>query len=82
MENDNTRIAPEAIDEYAAEIAAGVSGATVAIATADGWSVADPAGGRWWPSEDAQAEIAAAPSPADAAVVMCDTDPMRGEWRT
>lgn len=47
---------------------------------ADGWSVVDPAGGRWWPHEDAAEEIGSSADPAAAAVTMCDASPMRGRW--
>jgi hypothetical protein len=47
-----------------------------------GWSVIDPAGGRWWPSEEAEKEIEAAEDPAARAVMICDSEPARGEWRS
>lgn len=34
----------------------------------------------WWPKADAQAEIQAANDPEAAALKMCETDPMRGDW--
>lgn len=46
----------------------------------DGWCVSDSDGGRWWPDEEAQAEILAADDPGAAAVRMCDEEPMRGRW--
>ncbi len=45
-----------------------------------GWSVVDSNGGRWWPSESAEVEIDDSDDPAAAAVAMCWTEPMRGEW--
>lgn len=48
---------------------------------ANGWTVVDPDGGRWWPDAAAQAEIAAAPDPARAAVRMCKSSPGRGVWQ-
>lgn len=52
-----------------------------AIENVHGWSVEDAEGGRWWPDEEAQAEIEAADDPAARAVEICLEDPMRGEWR-
>jgi len=49
-----------------------------AVPSIYGWSVADPAGGRWWPDASAQAEI----DSAEAAIRLCETAPMRGEWRS
>ena len=42
--------------------------------------VEDNDGGIWTPTEEAASEIAGSQSPADAAVVLCSDDPMRGEW--
>lgn len=43
--------------------------------------VRDPEGGVWWPSDEAQDEIAAAADPQAKAVEICEREPMRGEWR-
>jgi hypothetical protein len=48
---------------------------------ANGWSVVDPDGGRWWPDTDTAAEIATADDPAAAAVRICTETPTRGQWR-
>ena len=53
-----------------------------AIESVDGYSVQDPAGGRWWPRDEAAAEIAASADPAAAAVRICTTQPMRGAWHS
>lgn len=45
-----------------------------------GWTVLDPEGGRWWPSEEAAAEIEAAADPAAEAVRIATQEPMRGTW--
>lgn len=46
----------------------------------DGWSVTDPNGGRWWPSEAADEEIEASADPAETALRICRESPMRGRW--
>lgn len=46
------------------------------------WCVVDGDGGVWWPSEEAAEEIEAADDSAAKAVEICDTDPMRGEWKS
>lgn len=46
----------------------------------DGWTVIDPAGGRWWPSEEAAEAITAAADPAAEAVRIASQEPMRGTW--
>lgn len=46
------------------------------------WTVQDPDGGIWWPSDDAQAEIQASDDPARAAAIMCSEAASRGEWRS
>ena len=51
-----------------------------AVDGARGWSVVDPDGGQWWPSDEAAAEIAAAGNPSARARRICDTEPMRGSW--
>lgn len=43
-------------------------------------TVADPDGGVWVPSDEAQSEIQAAGDPDSAAMEMCSTQPMRGSW--
>lgn len=42
--------------------------------------VEDPAGGVWWPSDEAAAAIAAADDPQAEALRICDAQPMRGDW--
>lgn len=49
---------------------------------ADGWSVVDPDGGRWWPDESAAREILASDDQAAAAVRIAREEPMRGKWHT
>lgn len=44
-------------------------------------TVVDPAGGRWWPSDEAQREIEVSTDPEIAALHICRVDPTRGEWR-
>jgi hypothetical protein len=44
------------------------------------WTVSDPNGGVWVPTEEAQAEITAAHDPETAAVMMCTESPMQGVW--
>lgn len=44
------------------------------------FTVADSDGGIWWPSEEAQAAIQAAPQPEAEAIRICEAEPMRGEW--
>jgi len=46
----------------------------------NGWSVVDWRGGRWWPDDEAAAEIAGTDSPAALAVAMCIETPARGAW--
>jgi hypothetical protein len=46
----------------------------------EAWTVADPAGGIWWPDADAEREIDAAADPAAAAVSIADENPSRGRW--
>jgi len=48
----------------------------------NGWNVNDSDGGSWWPNDNAQTEIATSSSPAEAAVAMCDSQPMRGDWHS
>lgn len=43
-------------------------------------TVVDPEGGVWIPAEDAEAEIMAAADPRIAALIVCESSPMRGEW--
>lgn len=38
---------------------------------ADGWSVVDPAGGRWWPTEDEASYILASHDPAGTSLEIC-----------
>lgn len=49
---------------------------------ADGWTVVDASGQRWWPSEEAQGQIDAAQNPAYAALRGCISGELRGEWRS
>ncbi len=51
-----------------------------AILRHDAILVEDTDGGVWCPDREAAVEIAASADPMRAAVVMCDEDPMRGEW--
>jgi hypothetical protein len=46
----------------------------------DGITVLCAEGGRWWPSDEAAAEIEAADDPAAAALAICDAEPGRGVW--
>lgn len=48
----------------------------------DTWTVVDPKGGRWFPSEEASNEIMASADPAAAAVRIAHESPMRGQWRS
>lgn len=43
--------------------------------------VTDPAGGRWWPSDEAQDEIQQSDDPEATALRICVDAPMRGTWR-
>lgn len=54
--------------------------AQLARLTSDGECVADPDGGRWWPGDEAAAEIAASADPAATAARICAETPMRGTW--
>lgn len=45
-----------------------------------GWCVRCYAGGRWWPDEEAQDEIARGVAPAFNALQMCRYKNHRGEW--
>lgn len=47
-----------------------------------GWHVTDAQGGTWWPSDEAAQEIQAASDPAQAALLICRTQPMRGTWHS
>lgn len=58
------------------------SGNLFAEYLADGWSVVDPAGGRWWPDDDAREEIERAEDPGSAALRICRVEPMRGRWHS
>ena len=49
---------------------------------ADGWHVVDTDGGVWWPNDDAQTELERADDSAALVVAMCESAPMRGEWRS
>ena len=49
--------------------------------TNDGWSVTDTAGGTWWPNQEASEVIKSAADPAATAMMVCEHQPMRGEWR-
>lgn len=44
--------------------------------------VRDTTGGVWWPHEDTQQEIEAAADPHAKAIEICDTEPMRGTWKS
>lgn len=46
------------------------------------WTVLDEAGGRWWPNDEAKADIASSDDPGAAAIRMAETQPMRGEWHS
>ena len=46
----------------------------------DAWLVRDERGGVWHPDEITQAEIQASDDPADRAIEICTTEPMRGAW--
>lgn len=46
----------------------------------DGWSVTDGTM-RWWPGAAAADEIDASDDAAETAVHICETSPMRGQWR-
>jgi len=56
------------------------SNLTAEFDSRDGWRVIDSAGGIWWPSEEAAAEIEESSDPAALAVSICDARPMRGTW--
>ena len=43
--------------------------------------VRDTEGGIWWPNEEAQAEINAADNSDEAAIEICENEPMRGVWK-
>jgi len=47
----------------------------------DEFVVWDGQGGVWWPSEEAQEEIAEADNPRVAALRMCYDQPYRGVWK-
>lgn len=53
-----------------------------AVETDGTWAVEDAAGGRWFPGDDAEAEILASEDPAATAVRICRESPMRGTWRS
>lgn len=44
-------------------------------------TVLDTDGGRWWPSDEALAEIEASDDPEATALRICENEPMRGQWR-
>ncbi len=46
-----------------------------------GWSVVDEEGGRWWPDEEAAAQIDASSNPESEALRICEEEPMRGTWK-
>lgn len=46
----------------------------------EGWRVEADEGGIWYPDEEAQEEILAAPDPALHAVLICVDEPRRGTW--
>lgn len=48
----------------------------------DSWTVVDSDGGRWWPDDETAEEIEASDDPAAEAVRICDTEPMRGTWKS
>jgi len=58
----------------------------VTVITDDGcinqWTVLDSDGGRWFPSDEADEEIAASDDPGAAAIRICETEPMRGVWNS
>ena len=43
--------------------------------------VEDINGGIWWPNTETQAAIQASDDQQAEAVRICDTEPMRGEWK-
>lgn len=54
-----------------------------AIETDGTWAVDDAVdGGRWFPGDEAEAEILASEDPAATAVRICRESPMRGTWRS
>ena len=44
------------------------------------WHVVDSSGGVWWPNRAAEAAINRSSAPADLALYICITTPMRGRW--
>lgn len=48
----------------------------------DGWCVNDQCGQRWWPDDDAAAEIEQSEDPEALILAMVEAAPMRGEWRS
>lgn len=44
------------------------------------WTVVDPDGGIWWPSDEAAEEIAASADPESTAIRIATDEPMRGTW--
>ena len=46
------------------------------------WTVRALDGGRWWPDEQAEAEIDAASEPEAEALRICSQTPMRGVWKS
>ncbi len=48
----------------------------------DVWTVRGPGGERWWPSEEAMADIARADDAATRVLQICEREPSRGEWRS
>lgn len=63
-----------------AEMGLGTDSALLPLRVHDTWTVCDLAGGQWWPSAEADADIEAAADPAARAVEICEREPMRGEW--
>ena len=53
-----------------------------AVETDGTWVVEDAAGGRWFPGDEAEAEILASSDPAATAVRICRESPMRGTWHS
>ena len=51
-----------------------------AIQLHDTWAVEDSDGGIWHPDSETASVIEASADPAAEAVMICDSEPMRGTW--
>jgi len=60
----------------------GTAACLTACVDVDDPVVEDAHGGRWYPGEEAAAEILAADDPEEAAVRICHETPTRGQWRS